>query len=287
MTRIVYVHWNPSEAETKAAALRAEGYEVTTHSSQSGEAMRAYRDDPPDGFVIDLSRSPSTGQAVAIALRQGKATRRAALVFVDGAEDKVARVRGMLPDAAYTTTENLLPALREALAHPLDNPVVPGTMDGYSGMPLVKKLGIRDGSRVALCNAPEGFTALLGDLPTGAQLLNINLSTTPAAAGEPGASVAAGPGSFAAGAPITEAPDVLLLFLRSQRELEAQFLQAAQQLARGGKLWVIWPKKTSAIAADLSETQVRAHGLAHGWVDFKIAAIDATWSGLCFALRKK
>ena len=53
------------------------------------------------------------------------------------------------------------------------------------------------------------------------------------------------------------------------------------------RLWLAWPKKTSPLAADVSEREVRAAGLAHGLVDFKICAIDADWSGLCFVRRKR
>jgi hypothetical protein len=54
-----------------------------------------------------------------------------------------------------------------------------------------------------------------------------------------------------------------------------------------GALWVVWPKKASGVATDLGQQEVRAFGLAAGLVDYKIAAIDATWSGLCFARRKR
>ena len=54
-----------------------------------------------------------------------------------------------------------------------------------------------------------------------------------------------------------------------------------------GALWIVWPKKASGIAADLDQSAVRAFGLARGLVDYKIAAIDETWSGLCFARRKR
>jgi hypothetical protein len=57
-------------------------------------------------------------------------------------------------------------------------------------------------------------------------------------------------------------------------------------MREGRTLWLIWPKKTSALAGDLGEKQVREMGLAAGLVDFKICAVDEVWSGLAFALRK-
>ena len=82
-----------------------------------------------------------------------------------------------------------------------------------------------------------------------------------------------------------EAPDVLLLFVRSEAALEEGFPEASAALADGGKFWICWPKKAPGVESDLSQTVVRAFGLAHGFVDYKIASIDATWSGLCFARR--
>ena len=77
--------------------------------------------------------------------------------------------------------------------------------------------------------------------------------------------------------------DVAVLFLRRRADLTRRFDAAARTVDEGGRLWLAWPKKTSGQAKDLSEPGVREAGLAAGWVDFKICAIDATWSGLCFA----
>ena len=79
---------------------------------------------------------------------------------------------------------------------------------------------------------------------------------------------------------------VFILFARSAADLARRFDRAADAVAEGGRLWIIWPKKTSAIASDLTQNQVRQFGLARQWVDYKIAAIDPTWSGLAFARRK-
>jgi hypothetical protein len=131
-------------------------------------------------------------------------------------------------------------------------------MDGYSGTPLPKKLGIQDGSVVALLGAPANFAATLGDLPFGVQIHR-------------DASVTA---------------DVVLLFANWQVDLMDRFPAAINSLSRGGRLWILWPKKAARITTDVGEQDVRAYGLAHGFVDYKISAIDATWSGLCFARRR-
>lgn len=130
-------------------------------------------------------------------------------------------------------------------------------MAGYSGTPLPKKLMIKEGRRVALVGAPEDFESLLTPLPEGAQLSR---------------------------APKINA-DVLLLFVKSAAELAKKWPAATKRLAEGGALWVAWPKKSSGVVTDLTEDRIREVGLADRWVDYKVCAIDETWSGLCFARR--
>jgi hypothetical protein len=131
-------------------------------------------------------------------------------------------------------------------------------MAGYSGTPLPKKLGIRAGAAVALIDAPEGFAATLGELPEGVTLRR----------------AARGPAQ------------VVVLFARSRAGLGRRFPAAARATADPGALWLAWPKKASGLQSDLGEIEVRAFGLAAGWVDYKICAVDATWSGLCFSRRR-
>jgi hypothetical protein len=205
--------------------------------------------------VIDLQRMPSQGLAVATWLRQQGATRHVPLVFA-GDPDKTQRMRQQLPDAVYVSWGAIQKALAQAIASPPRKPVVPGTMGSYRGVPLARKLGLRAASSIALVGAPTGFEEELATLPDGASVLR-----------QTGRSA-----------------DIVLLFARSQRELEQGFA-AADRVATGGRLWVAWPKKPSKMASDVSQITVRALGLAAGWVDYKVAAIDATWSGLCFARR--
>lgn len=256
MKRIVLVHWHAGEAEQRAGLLGRGGYRVTTYSETQGD-HRALAADPPDVFVIDLGRLPSHGREVGAWLRRQKATRRVPLVFIEGDEVKTARVREMLPDAVFSDWDRIADDLPRALASPPLEPVVPGTMAGYSGTPLPKKLGIRTGAVVALLGAPEGFADGLHPLPTGVQLRR----------------QARGPAK------------VIVLFAASRAVLKRRFPAAARALAEGGKLWIAWPKKASGVASDLTQAHVRAFGLGHALVDYKIAALDATWSGLCFARR--
>ncbi|HMD71019.1 MAG TPA: hypothetical protein VKF41_06720 [Bryobacteraceae bacterium] len=262
MARVLLIHWNAAEAEARAERLRGEGFETSCFSNQrDGGGFRALRDNPPDAVVIDLARVPSHGQAVGIALREQKATRMVPLVFIEADPEKTARVRGLLPDAVFTTWPRIGAALRRALrgaAGPKDaKPVVPGTFAGYSGTPLPKKLRIREGSVVALVHAPEGFEAKLAPLPEGARIERRMGNA-----------------------------DVTLAFVKSIAALGRELPALAREMQAGRTLWLIWPKKTSALAGDLGEPKVREMGLEIGLVDYKVCAVDETWSGLAFALRR-
>jgi hypothetical protein len=128
-------------------------------------------------------------------------------------------------------------------------------MAGYSGTPLVKKLGIRSQFRVAFFRLPPEVQAELED----------NLAHCRAA----------GPGPL----------DFVMIFVKSQAELRKQFPQFARQLAPAGMLWVSWPKKSSGVSTDLAENEVRGIGLEAGLVDVKVCAVSEIWSGLKFVIR--
>jgi CheY-like chemotaxis protein len=258
MTRVVLIHWNRAEAEDRCARLQRAGYEATPFSDSEGDGLRAIRDCPPDAFVIDLSRVPSHGRAVATWLRQQKATRGVPIVFVAGDPEKVARVRELLPDAMYAEWSGIRGALRRAVRRPPAGPVVPGTMESYSGRPLPGRLGIRAGSSVVLLGAPEDLEQKMGPLPENVRLRRQTRGR----------------------------PQLVLLFAKSRAELERRFPAAARALAEGGGVWIAWPKKSSAVRTDLNQSVVRAFGLNAGFVDYKICAIDETWSGLLFARRR-
>ncbi len=252
-------HWNAEEARERAARLSAAGFDAQFHAGQGGgAALRPFRENPPDAFVIDLSRLPSQGRAVGTFLRQQKGTRHVPIVFVDGDPEKVELTRRLLPDAVYTEWRKIRPALRKAIANPSKTPVVPETMQGYSGTPLPKKLGIKAGSVVALLGAPADFERKLEPLPD-----NVRVQSKPNAAA-----------------------NLILLFAKSRADLDKKFPAAVRTMAQGGGLWIAWPKKASGVATDLTEPAVRQFGLAAGLVDYKICAIDETWSGLLFARRR-
>jgi hypothetical protein len=127
---------------------------------------------------------------------------------------------------------------------------------GYSGTPLPKKLGIKPGTTVLLVGAPRGWEPTLGELPEDVHVKR---------------------GSIAKA-------DMILWFASSTKDLRAGVKKAAPAFTGG--LWIAWPKKASGVATDLTEDVVRSTAIAAGLVDFKVCAIDATWSGLRFARRR-
>jgi len=129
---------------------------------------------------------------------------------------------------------------------------------GYSKQSLVDKLGIKDGAKIAILNAPRGYQRTLGTLP--------RVSRKSRVAGR---------------------LDFVQFFTKEKQELERRFAALARALAPAGMLWISWPKKASGVATDLTEDVIRVIGLAHGVVDVKVAAVDDVWSGLKFVRRLK
>jgi CheY-like chemotaxis protein len=258
MRQVQLLHWNADEAKERAGRLKALGCDVTSDLPAGPALLRALRQDPPVAIVIDLARPPSQGRDVGLSIRQYGATRHVPLVFVGGDPKKVARVQELLPDAVYTSWEEIQNPLAQAIAHPPEDPVVPGSVfAAYAGRPLSRKLGIKAGSTVGLANAPDGFEGTLGELPEGAELHG----------------------------QVCNGCDLIIWFVRSSDELQAQIEGMAARLEQGA-MWIAWPKRASGAAPDLSQQVVRETGLATGLVDYKICAIDETWSALLFTRRK-
>jgi hypothetical protein len=130
---------------------------------------------------------------------------------------------------------------------------------GYSGTPLVRKLGFVPGWRVAVLGGPEHVEALLGDLPDGLTIVRR----------------------------LTGSLDAVWLFVVTRRDLERRLPAVLRNLPQEGTLWISWPKRASGVPTDVSENVLREVVLPTGWVDIKVAAIDDTWSGLRFALRRE
>ena len=130
---------------------------------------------------------------------------------------------------------------------------------GYSGTPLPKKLGVKEGHRVAWLGAPDGFAATLGALPDGVREQ----------------------------ARLGKGLDVLVQFTTSRAELARRLPKLRDAVFPAGAAWIAWPKKSANVPTDITEDVVREEALPLGLVDTKVCAIDDTWSGLKLVVRKE
>jgi hypothetical protein len=132
-------------------------------------------------------------------------------------------------------------------------------VSGYSGTPLVDKLGFKPGHRVCYVNPPEHLHALLGELPDGVRV----------------------------GRRLDGPLDLVIVFVTDRRVFQQRLPALRRALAGNGMLWVAWPKKASGVQTDVTEDVVRDVALPTGLVDTKVCAIDETWSGLRLVVRKE
>jgi hypothetical protein len=130
---------------------------------------------------------------------------------------------------------------------------------GYSGTPLAKKLGFREGSRVRISSAPENYLALVSPRPK-----SVHISKA-----------------------LRENIDIWHFFARSSAELSKQLPKLLMAIRADGMIWVSWPKKASKVPTDLTEDVIRKVALPLGLVDVKVCAVDDTWSGLKLVIRKE
>ena len=129
----------------------------------------------------------------------------------------------------------------------------------YSGTPLAKKLGIKEGARVVLVTPPSGIEDLLAPLP----------------------------GDVRIGRRVAIGSDVIVHFSTRRADVEKRFPVLAKALVPNGRLWVAYPKKASGVATDLTFENVQEIGLRAGLVDNKSIAVDETYSGVQFVYRRK
>jgi len=123
---------------------------------------------------------------------------------------------------------------------------------GYSSTPLIKKLGIKDGFSLRIINAPNDYFDLLGQLPDNISLLEDTSASK----------------------------DFIHFFTKSTQEFKDLLPQLKTEIKPAGMIWVSWPKKSSKVPTDISESIIRDFALDIGLVDIKICAVDQTWSGL-------
>jgi hypothetical protein len=129
---------------------------------------------------------------------------------------------------------------------------------GYSGTPLAGKLGIKEGMTVVAIGAPKNYAALVAPLPDGATI-STRLGSKPA---------------------------FVHLFSMSRIELGKRLAELRGKIVADGVVWVSWPKRTAGVPTDITEDVIRSVALPLGFVDIKVCAVDATWSGLKLMIRK-
>ncbi|HZL98670.1 MAG TPA: DUF3052 domain-containing protein [Planctomycetota bacterium] len=132
-------------------------------------------------------------------------------------------------------------------------------MAGYSGTPLAKKLGIKERFRVVAIGAPRGYRALLAPLPASVRLDSRPDRTT----------------------------DLVHLFTTKRGELARALASYRRQLDPQAAVWVSWPKRSAKVPTEITEDVVREVALPLGFVDVKVCAVDAVWSGLKLVVRSE
>lgn len=130
---------------------------------------------------------------------------------------------------------------------------------GYSGTPLARKLGIKPASTLCVVNAPDDYAALVAPLPDGVLITS----------------------QFDAGT------DLVHAFVTEREELAEILTSTRERLRDDAVLWVSWPKKASKVPTTVTEDVMRELGLPLGFVDVKVCAVDAVWSGLKLVVRKE
>ena len=130
---------------------------------------------------------------------------------------------------------------------------------GYSGTPLARKLGIKPGHRVHVHGAPDDYARLLAPLPEGVVFAR------------------------RAGADV----DLVHLFATAREDLAKRLASLRKALRADAALWVSWPQRASKVATTITEDTIRELALPLGYVDIKVCAVDAVWSGLKLVVRKE
>lgn len=254
--RIRVIHWRAEESGPLVEACRSCGFAVEYRSGRYPEIARAVRESPPDAIAIDLSRLPSHGREVAVAFRNAKYSRHIPLVFVGGASEKIEAIRGLLPDAAFTSVKGICGSVRAALRNSRARTVPPAAVpmkDRYGARTVAEKLGIKEEMQAGLLDAPRDYAAVVGDLPRGAALVE-----------DPG-----------------EVHPVTLWFVREPGDYQAA-LPKMRRLAARTRLWIVWKKEELRLTGNA----VREYANQAGLVDYKICALGRQWSGMLFAVRK-
>ncbi len=130
---------------------------------------------------------------------------------------------------------------------------------GYSGTPLAKKLGIKNGFTIKLVDAPDYYFQLFTDFPPEIKMADDDKGKK----------------------------DFIHYFTKSAAQLSKDMKNLRKEIVDNGMIWISWPKKSSKVETDITENQVRDIALKNGLVDVKVCAVDEIWSGLKLVIRVK
>ena len=258
MVQIQLIHWKIEESKLLAEKLNGLGYTVNNQLPINQQFFKNLRANPPQIMVIDLSRLPSQGRDVAINIRTHKTTQTIPIIFTDGDPEKVKTIQQILPDAIYCDWDGIEAAIQQAINDPPEAKPLDSVFAGYSGTPLLKKLGIKSNTNVCLINARRDLLKKLGALPE-----NVTVHDK-----------------------LEESCDLVLWFVESAAELNAMISRVSQVCKeQKARVWICWQKKSAGSGTDVTQPLVRQTGLDNGLVDYKICSIDSRWSGLLFTWR--
>ena len=246
--RVLVIHRMPEEGVGLAARLCSHGFDATAYMTLGSRGFRIIRQDPPQVIVIDLTRLPSYGKTMGVLLRQSKSLRAIPLVFIEGDPEKTPQVRKLLPDAVYATWARIAPAIRRAASAPSQAPLPPPPHD----TPLLQKLGIGEKSEVAILHAPVDF-ALPGIKPRKT----------------------------------VSDEGVVMTFHLASATLQRELPQIAAIMQPGRRVWVVWPKKAGKGTSDLTMPRIREMAKAFGLIDYKVCAVDETWSAMALGRQRR
>lgn len=252
--RVVLIGWKDADVQARATELRAGGLDVEAFVPIGGATplFRSLRESPPDAVIIDLDRLPSHGKAVGVAMRDSKSLRGIPLVYAGGVKEKVAGIRELPPDAVYVPWAQVGKGVQKAATAAPPAPLDAKAPSKSATVPVLRKLAIKSGMTVLLLNAPAAFFRAVGELPESASWIED------------------------AAAP----HDMEIRFVEEMEELLGRFRQRVDK-----PLWIAWPKQT-ARSSELKQQTIRELAATFGLVDYKICAIDETWSGMLFSRRR-
>jgi len=132
-------------------------------------------------------------------------------------------------------------------------------MSGYSGTPLARKLGIKEGGKVFAVGAPRNYLELVAPVPEGVQVVPR----------------------------IDHETDIIHIFTAARKALAQALRTFLEAMKPDATIWVSWPKKSAKVPTDITEDVIRDVALPMGLVDVKVCAVDDVWSGLKLVVRKE